>query len=54
MTETWNCIIGCAAVVGALGVIVFLTLWSHRTIERIARGEGRSAREITRELERER
>ena len=54
MTETWNCIVGCGVIAGALGGIVFLTLWSRQTIERIAHGEGRSAREITRELEGER
>ena len=43
-------IIGVIVVVAALGLVIYLTLWSRRTIERIAKGSGRSAREITREL----
>lgn len=43
-------IIGVIVAVAALGLVIYLTLWSRRTIERIANGSGRSAREITREL----
>lgn len=43
-------IIGVIVAVAALGLVIYLTLWSRRTIERIANGWGRSAREITREL----
>jgi hypothetical protein len=43
-------IIGVIVIVAALGLVIYLTLWSTRTIERIANGSGRSAREITREL----
>ena len=45
-----DAIIGCAAVAGALGMLTYLVLWGRRTIERIARGTGRSAREIHEEL----
>jgi len=44
--------VGCAAGVLALGVIIALVIWSRRRIERIAAGRGRTAREITRELDR--
>ena len=44
--------VGCAAVVLALGVIIALVIWSRRRIDRIAAGRGRTAREITRELDR--
>ena len=42
--------IGVIVTVAALALIIYLTLWSRRTINRIANGSGRSAREITREL----
>ena len=44
--------IGCAVVVLALGAVVALVIWSRRRIERIAAGRGKTAREITRELDR--
>ena len=39
-------VIGFAVVAGALGVIVYLVLWSQRSIDRIARRRLGSAREI--------
>jgi len=49
-----NAVIGCLVVAASLGVLVYLVFWSRRTIEHIARGSGRSAREISRELRRDR
>jgi len=43
-------IIGIAIIACSLVVLIYLTFWSRRTIERIARGRGRSAREIQKEL----
>ena len=43
-------LIGFAVVAGALGLIVYLVVWSRRTIERIARKRLRSAREILRDI----
>ena len=43
-------LIGFAVVAGALGLIVYLVVWSRRTIERIARKRLGSAREILRDI----
>ena len=43
-------IIGVIVGVAAVALVIYLTLWSRRTIHRIANGSGRSAREIAREL----
>ena len=45
---------GFAVVAGALGVLTYLVLWSRRTIEHIARKGLGSAREILKDLKRER
>ncbi len=47
-------IIGVIVVPAALALVIYLTLWSRRTIERIANGSARSAREIARELDSDR
>jgi len=48
-------IIGCAVIICALGLIVGLSLWSRRVIERIARkGAASSARQIMKDLRGER
>jgi len=44
-------IIGSVIIALALGAITGLTLWSRRTIDRIARSGFRSAREIFKDLE---
>ena len=44
--------IGLVLTAVSLGLLVSLVLWSRRTIERIARGQSRSAREITKDLRR--
>jgi hypothetical protein len=49
-----NAVIGCLVIAGSVGGLVYLVVWSRRTIERIARSNGRSAREISRELRRDR
>jgi len=49
-----NAVIGCLVIAASLGVLVYLVFRSRRTIERIARSRGRSAREISRELRHER
>ncbi|MBL7134863.1 MAG: hypothetical protein ISS78_12245 [Phycisphaerae bacterium] len=43
-------IIGVVMAVAALALLIYLTLWGRRTIERIANGSARSAREIARAL----
>ena len=50
-TNAW---IGCAIIVASLGVLAHLVFWGRRTIERIARSGGRSARELDRDLRRDR
>jgi len=45
-----NLIIGGIVIALSLGVLAVLVLWSRRRIERIARMESRSARQISREL----
>ena len=50
--ESLDIVIGCVLIVGALALMTFLTFWSRRTIDRIARSKGRSAREIRKELTR--
>ena len=45
---------GFAVVAGALGVLTYLVLWSIRTIEHIARKGLGSAREILKDMKRER
>ena len=47
-------IIGVIVAVAALALVIYLTLWSRRTIDRIANGSARSAREIARELDSDR
>lgn len=47
-------IIGVIVALAALALVIYLTLWSRRTIERIANGSARSAREIARELDSDR
>ena len=47
-----NAVVGCVLIVAALGLLTYLVLWSRRTIDRIAGSDGRSAREIDRELRR--
>jgi len=47
-----NAVVGCALIAAALGLLTYLVLWSRRTIDRIAGSDGRSAREIDRELRR--
>ena len=43
-------IIGCIIIAFALIAITFLTLWSRRTIDRIARNGYRTARQTLKEL----
>ena len=43
-----NLTVGIAVIAASLGLLVFLVLWSRRTIERIARSKSRSARQIAR------
>ncbi len=45
-----NAIIGCIVAACALITITFLTLWSRRTIDRIARNGYRTARQTLKEL----
>jgi len=47
-----DAVIGCSVVAGAVGLLAYLVFWGRRTINRIARSNGRSAREIHRELRR--
>ena len=47
-----NAVIGVVVIAGALGLLTYLVLWSRRTIDRIAQGRARSARQIRRELDR--
>lgn len=42
--------VGIAVIAAALSVLCVLVFWSHRAIERIARGRSGSAREIARTL----
>ncbi len=44
-----NQIIGCLIVAGALTVIVSLTVWSYRTINKIASSGYRTARQTLKE-----
>lgn len=43
-------IIGVIVALAAVALVIYLTLWSRRTINRIANGSAKSAREIAREL----
>lgn len=43
-------IIGCIALVFALGFVAYLTIWSRRTINWIARNGKSSVREILKDL----
>jgi len=43
-------VIGCIILAVSLTLLVALTFWSRRRIERIARAPGRSAREIEKDL----
>ena len=45
-----NVTIGCIVVAAALTVVIALTLWARRTINRIAEDGYRTARETLREL----
>ncbi|HUS92626.1 MAG TPA: hypothetical protein VM695_12290 [Phycisphaerae bacterium] len=45
-----DALIGWIAIAAALVLLTYLVLWGRRTINRIARTGGRSAREIHREL----
>jgi hypothetical protein len=49
--EMLTTVIGCGVIVAALGGIAFLTFWSRQTIERIARSDSQTAREITKEFQ---
>jgi hypothetical protein len=49
--EILTTLIGCGAILAAICGIVVLTFWSRRTIERIARSDSQTAREITKELQ---
>ena len=40
---------GCVVTIAALGLMAYLTLWSRRTIDEIARKGARPAREIVRD-----
>ena len=46
----FDTVFGCIVIAAALGLLIGLVAWSRRTIERIARGGSRSARQILREL----
>jgi peptidoglycan/LPS O-acetylase OafA/YrhL len=50
--DTLNTIIGLMVLFGSVVVMVVLTWWSHRRIERIARTTGKNARELQHELDR--
>ena len=50
MLMSVDAIIGCAVLVAALGLLVGLTLWCRRRIERIALSRSRSAREISKDF----
>ena len=45
-----NIVIGCILLVVVVALLVVLTFWCRRRIERIARSHGRSAREIEKAL----
>ncbi|HUU57964.1 MAG TPA: hypothetical protein VMZ50_00360 [Phycisphaerae bacterium] len=45
-----NLIVGAIVIALSLATLAVLVLWSRRRIERIARMESRSARQISREL----
>lgn len=47
-----DAVVGCVVIVVSLAVLVYLVLWSRRTINRISRSNSRSAREIGRDLRR--
>jgi hypothetical protein len=51
--DTLNIIIGLAVLISSLILMVILTWWSRRRIERIAQTTGRSARELQHELDRD-
>ena len=44
-------ILGCILIVAGLSAVVYLTLWSRRTINRIADKGERSGREIVKDLQ---
>ena len=44
-----NAIVGCVIVVLALGVLIYLVLWSRRRIDRIARNGFGTPRQIEKE-----
>ena len=50
LSETLDIWIGCALLVVSVVSIIVLVLMGRRTIERIAAGKARSAREIKRQL----
>jgi len=50
--DALNTIIGLTVLIGSVVVMVVLTWWSRRRIERIARTTGKSARELQHELDR--
>ena len=45
-----NIIAGCVIIVGALGLLIYLVLWSRRTINRIDKSDSATARQILKEL----
>jgi hypothetical protein len=46
-----NAILGTIIIASALGFITYLTFWSRRTIERIARKNLSSARQIMKDIQ---
>lgn len=52
--DAFDVMIGLIVMALSLAALVFLVFWSRRRIERISRTESRSAREIARDLRRDR
>ena len=50
MLMSVDTLIGCVILAVALGLLVGLTLWCRRRIERIALSRSRSAREISKDF----
>ena len=46
-----DAIIGMILLFSALGLLTYLVMWSRRVIDRVARGDVRSAREIEKALQ---
>lgn len=51
--DTLDVWVGLAVIATALLLLTLLVFWSRRTIERIARTQSRSAREISKDLRRD-